>query len=63
MRDNGNKTMTTSEVANLLGLSSRRVCELAAAGQIPSVRPKGRRKWIFLKSVVARYMGLSEEEL
>lgn len=63
MRDNGNKTMTTSEVASLLGLSSRRVCELAAAGQIPSVRPKGRRKWIFLKSVVARYMGLSEEEL
>lgn len=63
MRDNGNKTMTTSEVANLLGLSPRRVCELAAAGQIPSVRPKGRRKWIFLKSVVARYMGLSEEEL
>lgn len=63
MRDNGNKTMNTSEVANLLGLSSRRVCELAAAGQIPSVRPKGRRKWIFLKSVVARYMGLSEEEL
>ena len=63
MRDNGNKTMTTSEVANLLGLSSRRVCEVAAAGQIPSVRPKGRRKWIFLKSVVARYMGLSEEEL
>lgn len=63
MRDNGTKVMSTKEVAQLLDLSPRRVQELAAAGQIPSVRPKGRRKWIFLKSVVARYMGLSEEEL
>ena len=63
MSDNRQKTMNTNEVASLLGLSPRRVCELAAAGQIPSLRPKGRRRWIFLKSVVARYMGVSEVEI
>lgn len=63
MRDNRTKVMSTKEVAQLLDISPRRVQELAAAGQIPSVRPKGHRKWLFLRSVVARYMGLDEEEL
>ena len=30
--------LTTSEVAELLRLSPSRVCELAAAGEIPAVR-------------------------
>ncbi len=55
--------MTTPEVGALLGLSCRRVQELAMSGVIPAIRPKGRRKWIFLKRVVARYMGLSEDEI
>lgn len=63
MRDNRTKVMSTKEVAQLLDISPRRVQELAAAGQIPSVRPKGHRKWLFLRSVVARYMGLDEEDL
>lgn len=63
MRDSRSKIMTTGEVAEICGLSQRRVQELAAAGQIPALRPKGRRKWLFLKIVVARYMGLDEEEL
>lgn len=63
MGNNGSKVMTTAQVAEILGLTPRRVQELAAAGQIPSVRPKGRRKWIFLKSVVAKYAGMKLEDL
>ena len=62
-RDKVTATLTTDDVAALLGLSTRRVCELAAAGIIPSIRPKGRRKRVFLRKVVAKYMGLSEDEL
>lgn len=63
MRESRNKIMTTGEVAEICCLSPRRVQELAAAGQLPALRLKGRRKWLFLRSVVARYMGLDEEDL
>ncbi len=63
MREKKITIYTTDDVAELLGLSRRRVQELAMAKIIPSIRPKGRRKWLFLKSVVARYMGISEDEI
>ena len=63
MREKNVTIYTTEDVAALLGISRRRVQELAMAKIIPSIRPKGRRKWLFLKSVVARYMGVSEDEI
>lgn len=55
--------MTTEDVAQLLGVKVRRVQELAAAGRIPSYRPKGHRKWIFFKKDVASYIGIPSESL
>lgn len=63
MGNNGSKVMTTAQVAEILGLTPRRVQELAASGQISSVRPKGRRKWIFLKREVSKYAGIKLEDL
>lgn len=63
MREKNVTIYTTEDVAALLGISRRRVQELAMAKIIPSIRPKGRRKWLFLKSVVARYMGVREDEI
>lgn len=62
-RDKVTATLRTEEVAALLGLSARRVCELAAAGILPSIRPQGRRRWVFLRSAVAKYMGVSVNEM
>ena len=63
MREKNVTIYTTQDVAALLGISRRRVQELAMAKIIPSIRPKGRRKWLFLKSVVAKYMGVKEDEI
>ena len=55
--------MSSAQVAQVLGLSLRRVQELAAAGIIRSHRPKGLRKFIFVKKDVAQYIGMPEEWL
>lgn len=55
--------MNSAQVAKVLGLSLRRVQELAAAGIIRNYRPKGLRKIIFVKKDVAQYIGMPEEWL
>ena len=56
-------TTTVERVAEILHLSPRRVCELANAGAIPGVRPRGTRRWVFAKTVVAQYAGIEVDEI
>lgn len=57
------KTLTVKEVAQLLHLTTRRTYELAAAGKIPSVKPEGLGKFLFLPKQIAAYIGCSVEDL
>ncbi|MBO4675343.1 MAG: helix-turn-helix domain-containing protein [Elusimicrobiaceae bacterium] len=56
-------TTTVERVAEILHISTRRVCELAKAGAIPGERIPGTRRWVFAKTVVAQYAGIEVDEI
>ncbi len=56
-------TTTVKRVAEILHLSPRRVCELAAADILPAKRLAGTRRWVFAKTVVAQYAGIEVDEI
>lgn len=56
-------TLNAKQVSEILGYSASWVRMLALAGEIKYYRPEGRRKMLFLKSDVAKFLGCKEEEL
>ncbi len=58
-----NPTVTAERVAEILHISPRRVCELAAAQTLPAKRIPGTRRWVFAKTVVAQVAGIEVDEI
>ena len=58
------KTLTLSEVAQLLRMSERRLRDKAAAGKIPgAIKLEGLKKWLFPRKAIEEFMGVNLEEL